>query len=153
MAVTWPAERRIIGTKVPRVDGPDKATGHAKYSFDINRPGLLHARILRCPYAHARLKSIDTSDAEKMPGVKAIVPVPGIKAGKEFYYAGDEIVGLAADTEEHMLDALHAIKVEYEVLDHLVKEEDALKDPGKKTVGGGKGNVNVGNEDTKGNID
>jgi xanthine dehydrogenase YagR molybdenum-binding subunit len=153
MPATWPKERHVIGTKVQRLDGPDKATGHAKYSFDINRPGLLHARILRCPYAHARLKSIDTSDAEKMPGVKAIVPVPGIKAGKEFYYAGDEIVGLAADTEEHMLDALHAIKVEYEVLDHLVKEEDALKDPGKKTVGGGKGNVNVGNEDTKGNID
>ena len=72
MPATWPKERRVIGTKVQRLDGPDKATGRAKYSFDINRPGMLHARILRCPYAHARLKSIDTTAAEKMPGVKAV---------------------------------------------------------------------------------
>ena len=65
---TWPEKRRLIGTKVPRVDGPDKATGRAKYSFDINLPGLLHGRILRCPYAHAKVKSIDTSAAEKMAG-------------------------------------------------------------------------------------
>src|SRR5260370_2940214 len=101
----WPQKRRVIGTKVQRLDGPDKATGRAKYSFDINRPGMLHARILRCPYAHARLKSLDTSAAEKMPGVKAVFVV--VKPGKELYYAGDEIVGLAGDTEEHMLDRLH----------------------------------------------
>src|SRR6516164_212572 len=154
MAATWPKERHVIGTRVQRLDGPDKATGHAKYSYDINRPGMLHARILRCPYAHARLKSLDTGAAEKMPGVKAVFVVPGVKPGKELYYAGDEVVGLAADTEEHMLDGLHAIKAEYEVLNFLVKEEDALKDSRKKTLpGGGKSNVNVGNEDTKGNVD
>jgi xanthine dehydrogenase YagR molybdenum-binding subunit len=155
MAATWPKERHVIGTRVQRLDGPDKATGHAKYSYDINRPGMLHARILRCPYAHARLKSLDTGAAEKMPGVKAVFVVPGVKPGKELIYAGDEVVGLAADTEEHMLDGLHAIKIEYEVLDFLVKEEDALKNPTKKTLpgGGGKGNVNVGNEDSKGNAD
>jgi xanthine dehydrogenase YagR molybdenum-binding subunit len=152
MPATWPKERHVIGTKVQRLDGPDKATGRAKYSYDINRPGMLHGQILRCPYAHARLKSLDTSEAEKMPGVKAVFVVA--KIGKELYYAGDEVVGLAADTEEHVLDALHAIKTEYEVLDFLVKEEDALKDPAKKTVpGGGKSNLNVGNEDTKGNVE
>src|SRR5207302_2959790 len=67
MANTWPKERRIIGTKVQRLDGPEKATGNAKYSYDINRPGMLHATILGCPYAHAKLKSLDTSAAEKMP--------------------------------------------------------------------------------------
>src|SRR2546426_8915450 len=123
----WPTNRRLIGTKVQRLDGPDKATGHAKYSFDINRPGMLHASILRCPYAHAKLKSLDISAAEKMPGVKAVFVIPGIKPGKEFFFAGDEVVGLAADTEEHLLDALHAVKAEYQVLDFLVKEEDALK--------------------------
>src|SRR6516162_4544074 len=104
MAVTWPAERRIIGTKVPRVDGPDKATGHAKYSFDINRPGMLHARILRCPHAHAKLKSLDTAEAEKMPGVKAVHVIA--QPGQESYYVGDEVLGIAADTEEHSLDAV-----------------------------------------------
>src|SRR5207245_4354004 len=136
MAIAWPKERRLIGKDTPRVDGTEKATGRAKYSFDINLPGLLHARILRSPHAHAKVKSLDTSAAETMPGVAAVHVIK--KPGSELYYAGDEIVALAADTEEHMLDAIRAIKVEYEVLDHLVKEEDALKATDKRTVAGGK---------------
>src|SRR5437660_5373272 len=107
MAISWPKERRVIGTKVTRLDGPDKATGRAKYSFDINRPGMLHASILRSPYAHAKVKAIDTSVAEKMPGVKAVHVVA--EPGKELFFAGDEIVGIAADTEEHLADAIRAI--------------------------------------------
>ena len=122
----WPEKRRLIGTKVSRVDGPDKATGRAKYSFDINLPGLLHGRILRCPYAHAKVKSIDTSAAEKMLGVRAVHLI--VKPGDEVFYAGDEILGLAADTEEHAADALRAVKVHYDVLPFLVKEEDALQE-------------------------
>jgi xanthine dehydrogenase YagR molybdenum-binding subunit len=150
MANTWPKERRLIGTKVQRVDGPDKATGHAKYSYDINRPGMLHGRILRCPYAHARIKSLDTSAAERMPGFKALFLQA--KPGTELYYAGEEILGLAADTEEHAADALRTIRVEYEVLPHLVKEEDALKARGQNTVGG-QGNVLRPREDSNGNVD
>ncbi len=134
MANTWPKKRRVIGKKHPRLDGPDKSTGHAKYSFDINRPGLLHARILRCPYAHAKLVSIDFTAAEKMPGVKATHPIAA--DGKELFYAGDEVAALAADTEEHAADALRAIKVKYEQLPFLVKEEDALKSK-EGTLGGG----------------
>src|SRR5438552_17857297 len=124
MPNTWPKERRVIGTKVQRLDAPEKATGRAKYSYDINRPGMLHARILHCPYAHAKLKSLDTSVAEKMPGFKAIHVLATV--GQEFEYLGAEVLGLAADTEEHAFDAIRAIKVEYEILDHLVKEEDAI---------------------------
>ena len=68
MAEGWPKKRRLLGTKITRLDGPEKATGRAKYSFDINRPGMLHARILRRPHAHAKLKSIDLRSAETMPG-------------------------------------------------------------------------------------
>src|ERR1700675_4642261 len=102
MAISWPKERRIIGTKVPRLDGPDKATGKARYSFDINRPGMLHAMILRCPHAHAMVKAIDISEAEKMPGVKAVYLIA--KVGSELFYAGDEVLAIAADTEEHTHD-------------------------------------------------
>src|SRR5437764_9789820 len=109
MPNTWPKERRIIGTKIQRLDGPDKSTGRAKYSFDINRPGMLHARILRCPYAHAKINSIDTSAAEKVAGFKALHLQ--VKPGTELYYAGEEILGIAADTEEHAADALQAIKI------------------------------------------
>ena len=63
MATSWPQKRRVIGTKVRRLDGPAKATGTAKYSYDINRPGLLHAVMIRSPYAHAKIKSIDTAMA------------------------------------------------------------------------------------------
>src|SRR5437588_550211 len=75
MATAWPAKRRVIGAKVQRLDGPDKATGKAQYSFDVNRPGMLHAVLLRCPYAHAKLTKLDLSAAEKLPGVKAFYPV------------------------------------------------------------------------------
>src|SRR5436309_4664242 len=150
MANTWPNERRVIGTKVQRLDGPDKATGRAKYSYDINRPGMLHATILGCPYAHAKLKSLDTSAAEKMPGFKAIHIIA--KVGQEFFFAGQEILGLAADTEEHALDAIRAIKAEYDVLDHLVKEEDPIKDPKKKTVGNAE-NVDSLDQRTKGDVE
>src|SRR5438067_11842398 len=107
MAATWPTKRRLLGTKVQRIDGPEKATGHAKYSFDINRPGLLHAMILRSPHAHAKLKAMNTAAAEKMPGVKAVHVIADV--GKELLYAGDEIVAVAADTEEHAKDALRAL--------------------------------------------
>ncbi len=127
----WPQKRRLIGTRVQRLDGAVKSTGKARYSFDINRPGMLHGMILRCPYAHARIKSISTADAEKMPGVKAVHLVS--KVDGELFFAGDEVLGLAADTEEHAHDALRAIKIEYEVLPFLVTEADALQDD-KKTV-------------------
>src|SRR5437762_13700612 len=141
MANTWPKQRRLIGTRIERLDGPEKSTGHAKYSFDINRPGMLHARILRSPYAHAKVKSLDTAAAEKMPGVKAVHVIAA--AGKELFYAGDEIVGLAADTEEHVKDGLRAIKIEYEVLDHIVTEKEALDEPNRKTVPGGQKNNQI----------
>src|SRR6478752_6360323 len=106
MATSWPKKRRLIGSKLQRLDGPAKATGKARYSFDINRPGMLHALMLRSPYAHAKIKSLDTADAEKMPGVKAVHVLK--KEGAELFYAGDEVLALAADTEEHAIDALRA---------------------------------------------
>jgi xanthine dehydrogenase YagR molybdenum-binding subunit len=126
MTTAWPEKRRILGTRVTRLDGPAKSTGRAKYSYDINRPGLLFGRILRCPHARAVVKKIDTSAAEAMPGVKAIHRI--VKEGAELFYAGDEILGLAADTEEHAHDALRAIQVVYEVRPSTVIEEDALKE-------------------------
>ena len=103
----------------------DKASGKAKYPSDVRPEGTLFAAILYSPHAHAKIKSIDASAAEKMPGVKAVHVIA--KEGTELFYAGAEVLGLAADTEEHLADALRAVKAEYKVLDHLVKEEDALK--------------------------
>src|SRR5262249_16486747 len=135
MATKWPGKRRVIGTKVSRIDGPEKATGTAKYSYDINRPGLLHAVMLRCPHAHAKIKSIDTSAAEKTPAFKALHIVS--RAGTELFFGGAEVLAIAADTEEHAYDAVRAVKVEYDTsLPFAVKEAETLeKKP--KTVGPG----------------
>ena len=131
MATAWPTKRRLIGKKHTRLDGAVKSTGKAKYSFDINRVGMLHAIMLRAPHAHCTIKALDPAAAEKMPGVKGIYVVK--KVGDELYFAGDEILALAAETEEQAHDAIRAVKIEYTVLEHLVLEEDALKQD-KKTV-------------------
>ena len=64
---------RVIGTRPTRQDGYDRITGRAKYTADVNLPGTFYAKILRSPHAHANIKSIDTSKAENLPGVRAIV--------------------------------------------------------------------------------
>ena len=120
----WPDadKRNFIGKRISRIDGPQKVSGRAKYSFDINRPGMLFGKIVRCPHAHAKIKSIDTSAAESMPGVKAIHVMQ--EAGKELMWAGASVVALAAVDEPTAEDAARAIKVEYEVLPHLVVDTD-----------------------------
>lgn len=125
MAMKWPHKRRLLGARHPRLDAAAKSTGRAKYSYDINRPGLLHAVIVRCPYAHARIKAIDTAAAEKLAGFKVLQLIK--KAGEECFFAGDEVLALAADTEAHARDAARAVRVEYDVLPALVKEDDVLR--------------------------
>src|SRR5439155_9419282 len=117
-----PEKRTLIGKRISRVDGPLKVSGKAKYSYDINRPGMLYGKMLRCPHAHARIVSIDISAAEKMPGVKVVHIIQD--AGKEIQWAGDDIVGVAAVDEPTAEDAIRAIKVQYEVLPHLVIDTD-----------------------------
>jgi xanthine dehydrogenase YagR molybdenum-binding subunit len=145
----WPQNRRIIGTRVQRVDGPEKSTGRAKYSFDINRPGLCHARILRSPHAHARVKSIDTSQAEKTPGYRALHLI--VKPGAEVYFAGAEIMAICADTEEHAEDCLRAVRVDWDPLPHLVKEAETLEAQ-QATVAGG-ANTRISGESATNNFE
>ncbi len=123
----WPeaSKRSLIGKRISRLDGPDKVTGRAKYTYDMKRPGMLYGKIVRSPYAHAKIVSIDTSAAEKMPGVKAVKIVQ--EPGKEIFWAGDEIVAIAATEECLAEDAARAVKVEYQQLPHLVREEDLSK--------------------------
>jgi 4-hydroxybenzoyl-CoA reductase subunit alpha len=66
-------EYSVIGKRLPRKDALEKVKGEARYTSDIQLPGMLHARFLRSPYAHARIVRIDTSRAEKLPGMKAVL--------------------------------------------------------------------------------
>src|ERR1700686_2704912 len=139
MPATWPKERHVIGTKVQRLDGPAKATGRAKYSFDINRPGMLHAKILRCHDGRVRIGNIDTSNCEKTPGFRGFHLM--VKPNEELYFAGAEIVAVAADTEEHAEDCLRAIRIDFQVQPFYVKETESLE--ANRNTAGGAGASNV----------
>jgi len=121
----WPpAEKRtLIGTRVSRVDGPLKSTGTAKYSFDINRPGMLWAKVVTSPYARAEVVSVDTSAAESMPGVKIAWKDENL-IGKEVQYVGQIVAAVAATTEEIAKEAAGRVKVEYKKLQHQVVDSD-----------------------------
>src|SRR5207302_9335838 len=95
----------------------------AHYTYDVRLPGMLYGRILRCPHAHARVKRFDSSQAATMPGVKAIIQAPLT----EFRFAGSPVAAVAATTPELAQDAARAIVVEYEVLPHVVRAQDAIK--------------------------
>ena len=116
-------ERPITGKRRPRLDGPQKVTGRAVYTHDARKPGMLHARILRSPHAHAKIVSIDTSAAERMPGVVIENPKKDVVR-----YHGEAILALAAPTSAAAEDAIRAVKVAYDVLPHTVVLAAARKD-------------------------
>jgi xanthine dehydrogenase YagR molybdenum-binding subunit len=128
-----PEKRTHIGKRTSRLDGPDKVSGRAKYTSDVNRPGMLYGKLLGCPYAHAKIVSIDASAAERMPGV--IVHVYR-HPGEEIHWAGDAIAAVAAPDEPTAEDAIRAIKVQYEVLPHYVVDTDP-KEAGQRTQAAG----------------
>jgi xanthine dehydrogenase YagR molybdenum-binding subunit len=143
-----PAETALLSKRIKRIDGPEKVTGQAKYAYDINRPGLLHGRILRSPHPHARVVSLDLSAAEKAPGVKAALAV--VQAGGEVMFQGQEVAALAAATEEQANDAVRLIRVQYEVLPHIATEALALKANAPSVFKDG--NIKQGNAEETGDL-
>jgi xanthine dehydrogenase YagR molybdenum-binding subunit len=118
-------QRKVIGTRVTRLDGIAKSTGAAKYNSDVTPKDLLFAVLVTSPYAHARVKSVHTSAAEKLRGVTAVRTI--LEAGKEVQWEGQEVAIVAATTEEIARDAARLIQVDYEVLPHMVREDDLAK--------------------------
>jgi carbon-monoxide dehydrogenase large subunit len=127
----------LIGKSVPRLDAREKVTGAAQFADDLQfGPGLLYARIKRSPYPHAIIKSIDTSQAVALPGVKAVVTgddFPGyiglylrdrhIFCRDRVRYVGDPVAGVAAISEEIAEHAVDLIEVEYEELEPVLDPE------------------------------
>jgi xanthine dehydrogenase YagR molybdenum-binding subunit len=120
-------DRPLTGRRHPRLDGPQKVTGRATYTHDVSRPGLLHGRVLRSPYAHADIVSIDTSKLDTM-GVVWVKPDK-----KKVRYHGEAVLALAASSPQLADDALHAVNVIYDVKAHTVRLADAMK-PGAPLV-------------------
>ena len=123
-------KHKLLNHRMTRVDGPLKATGVARYTHDQRLPGMLHARVLRCPHGHARVTKLDTEAAAKIPGVKAIVEGPL----SELRFAGAPVAAVAAATPEIAGDAIRAIKVTFEVLPHVVHANLAIRPDAPKVV-------------------
>ncbi|MBL0419177.1 molybdopterin-dependent oxidoreductase [Ramlibacter sp. AW1] len=147
-----------LGTSVPQVNAKAKVLGRAQYAGDIQLPGMLHAKVLRSPYAHARIVRLDVSQALALPGVKCVITgedgpqVPWGVHKKErltfakgvVRFAGEEVAAVAAVTEEIARDAIDLIEVEYEELPAILTPEESL-DPDAPTVHPGRVN-NIAHE-------
>ena len=138
----WPSREQatVIGKGIKRLDGLAKATGAAKYSFDVNLKDQLIAVALGCPHAHCRIKSIDVSGAEKTEGVVHTHVFKHALAGSEIQWQGELLAVVAAETEGAAREGVSKIKLELEELDVFVDAEDlaAATQAGRTGKGGGK---------------
>src|SRR5258708_16648063 len=132
------AELRIVGKAAARVDGRERVTGAAEYTYDVQLPGMLVAAGLRSPHAHAGVARIDASRAERMPGVRAVLhrfnagdladPNNGQPLfSEEVLYQGHLVALVVAESRAQATDAAAAIEVEYELLPFVVDPEAALQ--------------------------
>ena len=164
---------KVIGRRVPRYDGAFKASGAAKYPSDVRLPGMLHARFVNADVPHAKIASIDVSEAEKHPGVKAVHIIEHIRGQAELQdkskevpsrypivrYAGQPIAAVAASTPAAAAEAAKLVKVKYDVMPFVVDADKARQEdspivfPGPAaeagTAGGGGGPRNA---PQKGNV-
>jgi CO/xanthine dehydrogenase Mo-binding subunit len=125
----WPAgPLAVVGRPAARQDAPLRVRGEARYTADIKLPGMLHAAVLRSPYAHARVRRIDLAPARALPGVRAAVG-PGEAHGldEEAGYAGAAVAAVAADTFSKARAAVEAIEVEWEELEVALDPDDAVR--------------------------
>ena len=142
-------ENKWVGQRTPRPDGIDKVTGSAQYAADFAMPGMVWGKVLRSPHAHALIKKIDTSKAEALKGVLAVmtgddltllpldVPLPtgpndirwisrGCMAQEKILYAGHRVAAVAAISQSIAAAALELIEVDYEVLPHVIDVDAAM---------------------------
>jgi CO/xanthine dehydrogenase Mo-binding subunit len=131
-----------VGQSIPRVDGVEKVTGRALYASDVRVPGMTHAKILRSPHPHARIRHIDINKAAAIPGVVAVLTRDTLDVNSPYYgayikdqpvvalekvrYVGDIVAAVAATDEKIAERAVHEIEVDYEELPAIFRVEDAL---------------------------
>ncbi|MBI4962024.1 MAG: molybdopterin-dependent oxidoreductase [Desulfomonile tiedjei] len=153
------SEFAVLNSRAPRIDAPAKATGRAKYADDFSMPGMLYAALLQSPVAHARILSIDTSKALKLPGVKAIITAKeaglvkyGVSparydetlfAHEKVRYVGDEIAAVAAVDQATAQEAVSLIKVDYEELPAVFDMFEAMKEDAPQIHAEFPGNLNA----------
>src|SRR6266852_6245227 len=151
--------RKTVGNPTPRIDAVERVTGKATYTGDIHLPGMLYARVLRSPHAHARIRHIDASRALALPGVKAVITHDNCRVvwssgdtrntrylfNNPVRFAGDAVAAIAATNRHVAEEAMRLIDVDYEVLPFVLDPEEALRpgaveiQPGGNLAPNGKG--------------
>ena len=156
---------KYVGHNVARVDGIDKVTGKAKFVGDITVPGMLDGKILRSPYPHARIGSIDTTQAERLPGVVAVLTGADLADVNPIYngrpviamnkvrYAGEPVAAVAAQDVASAEEALSLIAVSYEELPVVTGIDAALKNGAPVIHEDKTGNIGTHERVVRGNID
>ena len=153
------AEHTLVGHRVPRIDSLDKATGQARYTADLTLPRMLYGKVLRSPYAHARILNIDASRAERLRGVKAVVTgrdTAGVRwgvfpytrdqqllTGDKVRYIGEDVAAVAAEDEEIAVEALELIEVDYEVLPAVFGPLEAMQEGAPQIHDHAENNINI----------
>ena len=131
---------KLVGASVPRVDGPEKVTGSAIYGLDAQIDGMLWMKILRSPFPHARIVSVDTSAASALPGVHLVLTGEDVKgqltgamikdmpllAWDRVMLVGDKVAAVIADDEDIAQQAIGLIDIEYDELPAIIEPEDAM---------------------------
>ena len=152
-------EFSVVGKKIPRIDAYERVTGQAQYTGDVQLPNMLYARVLRSPHPHAKILSIDTAKAERLPGVKGVIHHGNAKIlwssgghthqrfifNNPVRFVGDAVAAVAA-TDRHIAEqALALIEVKYEKLPHVLDPNEALKPDAPKISTNGNLSVGKGN--------
>lgn len=167
---------KLIGARVPNVDARDKVTGGRGFPMNVSLPGMLHGKMLRSPYPHARITRIDTTEAEALPGVKCVITpddvpqdkytpvyfVPVLSEGsvmdmvimsREVRYVGQPVVAVAAATADIAEQALDLIEVDYEELPAVFDPDEALKPGAPQLHDSAPGNLAMQPSHSSGDID
>lgn len=168
----WDATTKLelVGKGVPRIDGPAKVSGAARYTHDIRLPGLLYAAVLRCPHACATLTGIDLEAARAAPGVAAVLPL--MKTGERALFAGHDVAAVAATSPQLAREALRRISATWQAEPHVVTTRAAMQpdaplvhkgkveerttegdEPGAGGGGPARGNVRTSPSMKKGDVD
>jgi xanthine dehydrogenase YagR molybdenum-binding subunit len=135
----WPKETKYLGKPAPRIDGPAKVSGAAKYAYDVQPKGWLWGAILRSKWPAAKITSINLEKARAASGIKAAVVAR--EGERQVRYYGEELAAIAGTSKEACLDALALIEVQATPLPFVVKELDAMKPDAPKIFEDG---ANVG---------
>lgn len=153
VAALVPADLRILGQRKLRHEDPARLTGQALYASDVRLPGMLHTAILRSPHARARIEDIDTSAAEALAGVRAVLtykndpgesiggPPPRFALNRDIHFAGEEVAAIAAEDVHTAREAVKLLKVRYTVLPSVTDMDKATAPGAPDVLGDGKGNV------------